>query len=101
NGTYFTGPNSQQEDSVIVRFRAWRTGSLPTPDFKNMSFPVRARSNDSSELYVETGHGLDGYPALVLVRAQLTDGELPGYMSDSVGTLFLVLFIINQKVMDP
>ncbi|XP_052799272.1 uncharacterized protein LOC128230885 [Mya arenaria] len=95
NGTYFTGPNSHTEDNVRVRFRAWRAGSLPTPDFNKTSVPVRARSNDSSELYVETAHGLHGHPALVLVRAKLTDGQLPGYMADSVGASFVTFPGIN------
>ncbi|WAR21211.1 hypothetical protein MAR_015185 [Mya arenaria] len=43
----------------------------------------------ASELYVTTAHGLDAYPALVLVRAKLIDGQMPGYMADSVGASFV------------
>ncbi|XP_052770544.1 uncharacterized protein LOC128210316 [Mya arenaria] len=89
NGTYFSGRNSQEEDHVHVRFRAWRAGSLPTPDMNKTAVPVRARSADPSELYVTTAHGLDAYPALVLVRAKLIDGQMPGYMADSVGASFV------------
>ncbi|WAR02725.1 hypothetical protein MAR_009283 [Mya arenaria] len=49
----------------------------------------------ASELYVETAHGLHGHPALVLVRAKLTDGQLPGYMADSVGASFVTFPGIN------
>ena len=39
----------------------------------------------ADDVYIERSHGLGEIPALVIVRIKLTDGNLIGWYSDTVG----------------
>lgn len=46
NNTYFLGSNTQTSHAVHVRIRAWKSSSLPEPDFSQLDVVVEAGSPD-------------------------------------------------------
>ncbi|XP_060566728.1 uncharacterized protein LOC132725602 [Ruditapes philippinarum] len=83
---YWEGPAEQTSLSALVRARAWRSSSLPRPDFIHKGSKLTASTGKREDSYLSVQHGLSEYPALVVSRIKFPEGNLyPNFYADSVG----------------
>ncbi|KAL4219491.1 hypothetical protein ACF0H5_022068 [Mactra antiquata] len=54
-----------------MRVRAWKFSSLPDPDFAVTDHTMKANTSKSEDSFYEISHGLDDYPGIVVVRAEM------------------------------
>ncbi|XP_060570415.1 uncharacterized protein LOC132728759 [Ruditapes philippinarum] len=92
NSNYWEGPNNDDSFDCYVRVRAWKTSSMPVPDFQMKNIKIHAACEKGTDCFYEKYHGLKEYPSMVIVRTKLLDvnSEFHGFISDAVGSGMMV-----------